>query len=752
MSKQQPQQQRTTTSIELHQTQQQHLDDTDIYASVWHDAVAQSLEQSGDVSKVIGAKWGGRGQGGRGVARRTVQTNDISIPDGVRLEYVGVNRSHRRSQDSSSSAPFLLLENARLSLLSGHTYGMIGPNGCGKTSLLRRIDSCKIPGFPIHVTTLLIQPHFLPATTDESTSLSTLQYLIHRYHVYCTDHVQAVNHSHIQQLEDAIEQLDLKDGAHENENETTLNEYMEAIACFEETIADSESMTNDDNAKLLSNAAVVSLEFMGLPNELHDLPFHGLTTGQQSKVLLALILLCCTISYCDLLLIDEITSTLDIFGLIHLRRIINMITSPNSNNFDDNDLPFVQSYFTNPNRKPTTIVLVSHDNDFLNDIATDIIEFHTIEKKLYYYRGNYNQFLVQRQQKDQAQVHQVETLQKKEVMMQQVLNNIRSQPVHTSRGAKKKAKTINCHKKKMDKVLYNNEASFAPDSETIRSILRRKKYEDEPDKRVQFSFRNCTNKWNEPIIVAMDVGHTFHKKEEILSTASSKNEQVLSAQQSPDQLFITCKDGYLFDNIDLGIAEGGVYCIMGESGCGKSTFLKILSNQIFPTEGTVHHASSSNVAYIDFSTSHGTYSIEQSDRNMTTLQYLMKKHPTKTEHEIRSELSSFGLGTKQGQTVISFLSGGEQCRLIMTHTMLQYTYLDVLCLDNPTANLDVESVDALIYGLKKWNGTIIMSCHDSYFVRSFEQAKCYVLTGKNEGKLRFVKGGMEEYIRSFGQK
>jgi ATPase subunit of ABC transporter with duplicated ATPase domains len=133
--------------------------------------------------------------------------------------------------------------------------------------------------------------------------------------------------------------------------------------------------------------------------------------------------------------------------------------------------------------------LVSHDNDFLNDVTTDIIEFHTIEKKLYYYRGNYNQFLVLRQQKDQAQIHQVETLQKKEMMMQQVLNNIRSQPVHTSRGAKKKAKTINCHKKKMEKVLYNTETTIASaNNEAIQHVLRRSKYEDEPDKKCNLIF------------------------------------------------------------------------------------------------------------------------------------------------------------------------------------------------------------------------------------------------------------------------
>jgi ABC-type transport system involved in cytochrome c biogenesis ATPase subunit len=352
----------------LHQTQQQHLDDTDIYASVWQDAVRQSRERRCDdvaaptSSKVISVKWGGRGQGGRGVARRTIQPNDISIPDGIRLEYVGVHRS-ADAESSNTSAPSLLLEDARLSLLSGHIYGMIGRNGCGKSSLLRRIDSCKIPGFPIHIATLLIQPHphFDPTfIDDESATLSTIQYLIHRYHSYCLNRVQSANHSNIRQLEDAIERLDLHDGSNEDENEAMLNEYMEAIASYEELIADSESMMKNDKAKLLSDAAAMALQAMGLPNELLDHPFHGLTNGQQSKVLLALILLCCTLSYCDLLLIDEITSSLDVHGLIQLRRIIQMITlSPSDGGIIGYNIPFVQASLSSPNRKPTTVVLVS---------------------------------------------------------------------------------------------------------------------------------------------------------------------------------------------------------------------------------------------------------------------------------------------------------------------------------------------------------------------------------------------------------
>lgn len=94
-----------------------------------------------------------------------------------------------------------------------------------------------------------------------------------------------------------------------------------------------------------------------------------------------------------------------------------------------------------------------------------------------------------------------------------------------------------------------------------------------------------------------------------------------------------------------------------------------------------------------------------------------------------------------------FLSGGERCRLCIVDVMLQNNP-EVLCLDHPTANLDVESVEALIYGLAHWNGTTIIVSHDAHFLRSLE-AKCYVLIAE-EGKLRRVEGGVDAYLRSFG--
>lgn len=129
----------------------------------------------------------------------------------------------------------------------------------------------------------------------------------------------------------------------------------------------------------------------------------------------------------------------------------------------------------------------------------------------------------------------------------------------------------------------------------------------------------------------------------------------------------------------------------------------------------------------------------------TPLSYLTQKFPQKTEHEIRAELTSFGLNPKQAGTELRFLSGGERCRLCLAEIMLRNPH--VICLDQPTANLDLESVDALIYGLKKWDGTVIMVSHDAYFLRSLD-VKLYALIA-DEGKLRRVEGGIEAYLRSF---
>ena len=130
---------------------------------------------------------------------------------------------------------------------------------------------------------------------------------------------------------------------------------------------------------------------------------------------------------------------------------------------------------------------------------------------------------------------------------------------------------------------------------------------------------------------------------------------------------------------------------------------------------------------------------------MTPLSLLTELYPSKTEQDLRGELTNFGLSPQQALTNIRFLSGGERSRLCLAVLMLKEP--QVLILDEPTSHLDVESVEALIYGLKKWSGTLIMVSHDANLIRSLG-GDCYVIM-EEEGKLRRIHGGVDSYLKAF---
>ncbi|CAN0414737.1 unnamed protein product, partial [Hapterophycus canaliculatus] len=87
-----------------------------------------------------GESWGGRGKGGRGIQRNTWQPRDVFV-EGVTLAYQGTE----------------LLERTTVRLGHGRRYGLIGANGVGKTTLLRRIAAGAVPGWPLHMRSYLVQ-------------------------------------------------------------------------------------------------------------------------------------------------------------------------------------------------------------------------------------------------------------------------------------------------------------------------------------------------------------------------------------------------------------------------------------------------------------------------------------------------------------------------------------------------------------------------------------------------------------------
>jgi ATP-binding cassette subfamily F protein 3 len=407
-------------------------------------------------------------------------------------------------------------------------------------------------------------------------------------------------------------------------------------------------------------------------------------------------------------------------------------------------------------QQQTTVVLISHDINLINCVATDVIHFSN--RNLTYYRGNYIDFLAAKEQHDLHRRRQQETLEKqRDLMIQTIENMSKKSAVASNSGSKKISRAVNSRKKKLERHGIEKDAQgHRLNAQTVGTGIKvgsinsldaatRKKYTYRqlvqrqdiniapiPDKAVQFIFRNTNCTWGEPLISAVDVGHSFDKRSEVIDSFADRNE------------------GMLFDSIDLAINEKSVVCILGKNSSGKTTLLKILAKLVVPMEGEVHHAHNSKVCYFD---QHMTDElivdgIKKYGSNSSSISLLSQMYPQRSEQHIRGTLTDFGFNPQQASTYIQFLSGGERCRLSIAMLMLQNP--DVLIMDEPSNHLDPESVEALAYGLKCWNGTLVMVSHDVHLIELLDGI-CYVLVDE-ERKLRRLEGGIESYLCIIGTK
>lgn len=378
----------TTSTQSIVETQLDSLDDSDCLASAWQEALAAAND--GTVS------WGGRGKGGRFLARRTFQPHCVSL-ENVRLEYV-----------SEVGLPGkVLLDGAPLKLLSRRVYSLVGRNGCGKSTLLRRIDAGKIPGFPPHLSSMYIPQE---VTLTDNGNQTPLDFVLGHHAAYM-ERTATVNESRIEELEKEVEQLDMSSEEDMNRMETLCEE----ISAIEDETQGGHDMEG------VKQQAKEALSFFGI-HENQNVPMERLSGGDHKKTILACALFCRT----DLCLLDEPTNFLDVQGLVQLRRLIAVCV-----------------------QRGSTVVLVSHDVDLINDVATDVIHFHN--QTLMYYPGNYRDFVGYKRQHDLHMLRENAALEKKRTAMMQTIDNLKKQPVPKRGGAKKKGRAIESAKKKLER-------------------------------------------------------------------------------------------------------------------------------------------------------------------------------------------------------------------------------------------------------------------------------------------------------------
>ena len=157
--------------------------------------------------------------------------------------------------------------------------------------------------------------------------------------------------------------------------------------------------------------------------------------------------------------------------------------------------------------------------------------------------------------------------------------------------------------------------------------------------------------------------------------------------------------------LDFSMERGEKVVLVGANDIGKTTLLKSLLGLIPSLSGSVEQGDYLSIGYFEQETPPGNTS--------TCIEEIWKEFPSFTQYQVRSALAKCGLTTKNIESQVRVLSGGEQAKVRLCKLMNRET--NVLLLDEPTNHLDVDAKEELKRALKEYKGSILLICHEPEF-------------------------------------
>ncbi len=179
--------------------------------------------------------------------------------------------------------------------------------------------------------------------------------------------------------------------------------------------------------------------------------------------------------------------------------------------------------------------------------------------------------------------------------------------------------------------------------------------------------------------------------------------------------------------------------VVGVNGAGKSTFLKVLSGNTDPTEGSVKIGSGVSIGYFS------QHAMDILDPKKTVFDTVQDVLPLSNIGVIRNLCAAFLFTGDEVEKRIEQLSGGEKSRLVLA-TLLGRP-LNFLILDEPTNHLDIQSREVLLGILKDFAGTLVLVSHDRYFLRNLVNRVFEI----DHGKMTDYNGDYEYYLSKTGR-
>ncbi|XP_044529663.1 ATP-binding cassette sub-family F member 1 isoform X3 [Gracilinanus agilis] len=512
-----------------------------------------------------------------------------------------------------------LFVNADLYIVAGRRYGLVGPNGKGKTTLLKHIANRAL-SIPPNIDVLLCEQEVV---ADE------------------TPAVQAVLRADTKRLKLLEEEKRLQGRLEQGDDAAA--EKLEKV--YEELRAMGAAAAEAKARRILAG--------LGFDPEMQNRPTQKFSGGWRMRVSLARALF----MEPTLLMLDEPTNHLDLNAVIWLNN-------------------YLQGW-----RK--TLLIVSHDQGFLDDVCTDII--HLDAQRLHYYRGNYMTFKKMYQQKQKELLKQYEKQEKK-------LKELKAGGKSTKQAEKQTKEALTRKQQKCRRKNQDEEAQEAPE------LLKRPK-----EYIVRFTFPDPPPL--SPPVLGLH-GVTFGYE-----------------GQKP-----------LFKNLDFGIDMDSRICIVGPNGVGKSTLLLLLTGKLTPTQGEMRKNHRLKIGFFN------QQYAEQLRMEETATEYLQRGFNLPYQ-DARKCLGRFGLESHAHTIQICKLSGGQKARVVFAELACREP--DVLILDEPTNNLDIESIDALGEAINEYKGAVIVVSHDA---RLITETNCQLWVVE-EQSVSQIDGDFEDYKR-----
>mmetsp|Transcript_17779 Transcript_17779/g.53537 ORF Transcript_17779/g.53537 Transcript_17779/m.53537 type:complete len:803 (+) Transcript_17779:248-2656(+) len=554
----------------------------------------------------------------------------------------------------------LLLENTDVNITAGRRYGLVGPNGMGKSTLLHLIMKRRLP-VPAGLDVLLVEQEVVG--TEQSA-------------------VQAVVSAkgRLMELREEEAELNRRLGDISLDGEPAAPDANGAGGSGatppEGGDGQAADLDDDEAAARLTEVydelqeeghhtaeaeASKILKGLGFDEKMQQRATNSFSGGWRMRISLARALFIEP----TVLLLDEPTNHLDLRAVLWLEEYLM--------------------------RWKKTLVVVSHDRGFLNNVTTDIIHLHDL--KLHSYRGNFAQFEEMYEQK-RTEVNKAADKYEKQIKAAKRSGNKANQD-----KVNKNMKQAQSRKKAGRGLDTRDDEGAAEAAAAPRRWT---------DYTVKFSFPEPTE-LTPPLMQLNDVSFKYPGRED-----------------------------FGLSHLDIGIDMGSRIAIVGPNGAGKTTLMNLLAGDLEPTHGESRRSQKLRIGR------YAQHFVDALQMDDTPVEYLQRKFPEsgKKLEDLRAMLGRFGLAGHHHLQPIVKLSGGQKSRVVFTAICLSQPH--ILLLDEPTNHLDMQSIDALSDALAEFEGGVVIISHDAQLLQHVcdETSEVWVV---DDGRVETYDGDFDEF-------